>query len=57
MDKDNILIYAAELYRVKEPKLKTEEARKLMAIMYTHLVRLINLIENETEKLETWEDK
>lgn len=50
-DINNILLYAAALYQVKEPKVKSIEAKILMATMHTHLVRLINLIESSTENL------
>lgn len=50
-DINNILVYAAALYQVKEPKVNSIEAKTLMATMHTHLVRLINLIESSTEKL------
>lgn len=50
-DKSNILLYAAALYQVKEPKVYSIEAKTLMALMLTHMVRLVNLIESSTEKL------
>jgi len=50
-DISNILLYAAALYQVKEPKVYSIEAKTLMALMLTHLVRLVNLIESSTEKL------
>ena len=50
-DINNILVYAAALYQVKEPRVYSIEAKILMATMHTHLVRLINLIESSTEKL------
>lgn len=50
-DKNNILLYAAALYQVKEPKVYSIEAKTLMALMLTHMVRLVNLIESSTEKL------
>jgi len=50
-DINNILVYAAALYQVKEPKVYSIEAKILMATMHTHLVRYINLIESSTENL------
>ena len=50
-DTDNILLYAAALYQVKEPKVYSTEAKILMATMHQHLVRLINLIESSTKNL------
>ena len=50
-DINNILLYAAALYQVKEPRVYSIEAKILMATMHTHLVRYINLIESSTVKL------
>jgi hypothetical protein len=50
-DINNILLYATALYQVKEPKVNSIEAKTLMALMLTHLVRLVNLIESSTENL------
>ena len=50
-DKELILQYAAALYNVKEPKCTTLQGSKLKELAAQQLVKYINWLEKEANKL------